>query len=59
MLFLSRLAFLFRAMATAFPNLPHPSWHALALAIGFLITGAAMTYILINPGRTASDILTA
>lgn len=58
-LFLSRLASLFGAMATGFPNLPHPSWHALAFAAGFLIAGAAMTYILIKPRRTATDILTA
>lgn len=58
-LFLSRLAFLVGAMATGFPNLPQPSWHALAFAIGFLIVGAAMTYILISPRRTATDILTA
>lgn len=50
-LFLFRLALFF---GSAGPGLPHPSWHALAFAIGFLAVGTAMTYVLINAGRTAA-----
>jgi hypothetical protein len=53
-LFLVRLVHLLLTLQTDFPNLPQPSWHALSFSIGFLVVGAAMTYLLVS-ARQPSD----
>jgi hypothetical protein len=49
-LFWSRLMHM---LGTRYANLPHPSWHALDFAVGYLVVGAAMACVLVGARRSA------
>jgi hypothetical protein len=48
-LFWSRLIHM---LGTRYANLPHPSWHALDFAVGYLVVGAAMACVVIGARRS-------
>lgn len=54
-MFLYRLARLL-LMLGSFPNLPTPSWHALAFAIAYITAGLMMVFVLMAAGESGKAI---